>query len=132
VGLALALPERAVYEAAAEAARARLGDEAFATAWAAGRAARPEAALADVEAVLAAAASQPSTHERRTEAVAGLTPREVDVLRLLAAGRTDREIAEALYIGLRTAQTHVSRILGKLGAASRAEAAAWAVRHGLA
>jgi non-specific serine/threonine protein kinase len=131
IGMALALPERAVYEQAAAAATARLGEGAFAAAWAAGRAAGPAAALADIAAVLATAAAQPNSQGAGTRTAAGLTPREVEVLRLLAAGRTDREIAEALYVGLRTAQTHVSRILGKLGAASRAEAAAWAVRHGL-
>jgi DNA-binding CsgD family transcriptional regulator/tetratricopeptide (TPR) repeat protein len=61
----------------------------------------------------------------------GLTPREVDVLRLLAEGRSDRAIADALFISHRTASKHVGAILAKLGAASRAEAAARAVRDGL-
>ena len=54
----------------------------------------------------------------------GLTPREVEVLAHLAAGRTNRQIAEALYISPRTAGVHVSRILAKLGATTRGEAAA--------
>jgi len=62
---------------------------------------------------------------------AGLTEREIDVIRLLAAGRTDREIAEELIIGVRTASTHVANILNKTGAANRAEAASFATRHGL-
>ena len=61
----------------------------------------------------------------------GLTQREVEVLRLVAAGRTDREIAEELIIGVRTASTHVANILNKTGAANRAEAASFATRHGL-
>ena len=62
----------------------------------------------------------------------GLTQREVEVLRLIAAGRTDREIAEELIISVRTATTHVGNILNKTGAANRAEATAYAVRRGLA
>jgi DNA-binding NarL/FixJ family response regulator len=54
----------------------------------------------------------------------GLTGRELDVLRLVAAGRSNREIAAELFISPKTASVHVSNILGKLGAASRGEAAA--------
>ena len=54
----------------------------------------------------------------------GLTGREYEVLRLLAAGRSNREIAATLFISPKTASVHVSNILGKLGAASRTEAAA--------
>jgi len=61
----------------------------------------------------------------------GLTSREREVLRLIAAGRSNREIAAALYITPKTASVHVSNILGKLGAGSRTEAAAIAHREGL-
>ena len=54
------------------------------------------------------------------------------MLRLIAAGRSNREIASALFIAPKTASVHVSNILGKLGAASRTEAAAIAHREGLA
>ena len=54
----------------------------------------------------------------------GLTPREIEVLRLLAAGRSNPAIAEALFISPRTAQTHVQHILDKLDVSTRAEAAA--------
>ena len=60
-----------------------------------------------------------------------LTPREREVLRLVVAGRTNREIAAALYVSHRTATTHVANILAKLDVASRTEAAARAVRDGL-
>ncbi len=56
----------------------------------------------------------------------GLTGREREVLRLVAAGRSNREIAAELFISPKTASVHVSNILGKLGAASRGEAAAQA------
>lgn len=62
---------------------------------------------------------------------AGLSARELEVLRLIAAGKTNREIAEALVISPRTVETHVVRIYEKIGAANRAEAAAYAVRQGL-
>jgi DNA-binding NarL/FixJ family response regulator len=54
----------------------------------------------------------------------GLTERELEVLRLVAEGRSNREIAGELFISPKTASVHVSNILGKLGVASRGEAAA--------
>ncbi|HET8944096.1 MAG TPA: alpha/beta fold hydrolase [Dehalococcoidia bacterium] len=62
----------------------------------------------------------------------GLTGREVDVLRLVAAGRSNREIGEELSISANTVDRHVSNILTKIGASNRAEAASFAVRHKLA
>jgi DNA-binding CsgD family transcriptional regulator/pimeloyl-ACP methyl ester carboxylesterase len=62
----------------------------------------------------------------------GLTPREVEVLRLVAAGRSNREIAEGLVLSERTVARHVTNIYGKTNAGSRAEATAYALRHGLA
>jgi DNA-binding CsgD family transcriptional regulator len=63
--------------------------------------------------------------------LAGLTNRERDVLRLILAGRSNREIGAALFIAPKTASVHVSNILAKLGAASRTEAAAIAHEEGL-
>jgi len=65
------------------------------------------------------------------EAEADLTTREVEVLRLVGAGAANKEIALQLGISERTARTHVSNILGKLGLASRTQAALWAVREGV-
>ncbi len=62
----------------------------------------------------------------------GLTDRELEVLTLVAAGRTNRQIGQALFISEKTASVHVSRILAKLGAATRAQAAARAAQLGLA
>jgi DNA-binding CsgD family transcriptional regulator len=62
---------------------------------------------------------------------AGLTGREVEVLRLIAAGRSNRAIAQALFISPNTVLHHVSSIFAKTGVANRAEAAAYATRHGL-
>ena len=60
-----------------------------------------------------------------------LTPRELEVVAYLAEGRTNREIAEALFMSERTASVHVSNLMGKLGARSRFEAAAIASRRDL-
>ena len=61
-----------------------------------------------------------------------LTDREKDVLRLLGQGMSNKEIGSELFITERTARTYVSNILGKLGLASRTQAALWAVEHKLA
>ena len=61
----------------------------------------------------------------------GLTPREAEVLSLVAAGRTNRQIGDELYVSDKTASVHVSNILRKLGVNSRVDAAAVAQRLGL-
>ena len=68
---------------------------------------------------------------RRDSLPAGLTPREVEVLQLVAAGLTDRQIGEQLHIALRTVNSHVTNILNKTGCDNRTAAAAFAVRHKL-
>jgi DNA-binding NarL/FixJ family response regulator len=71
--------------------------------------------------------------ERRSEAKPAneLTERERDVIRLVARGESNQAIADELGISERTARTHVSNILGKLGLASRTQAALWAIEQGL-
>ena len=60
-----------------------------------------------------------------------LTPREVEVLRLLATGLSNRDIASLLFIGEGTVKTHVEHIIGKLAVSDRVQAAVWAARQGL-
>ena len=81
----------------------------------------PEAAGGDAEA-------EPAAGELAVPDELGLTPREREVLALVADGRTNRQIAEALFISNKTASVHVSNILAKLGVANRGEAAAVAHR----
>ena len=69
--------------------------------------------------------------DARPDPTAGLTGRELEVLRLVGEGKANKEIAFGLGIGERTARTHVSNILGKLGLSSRTQAALWAAREGL-
>ncbi len=63
---------------------------------------------------------------------AGLSPREVEVLRLVTQGKSNREIAEELVISERTVANHLASIFNKTGVENRAAAAAFAIRHKLA
>ncbi|MGD0376916.1 MAG: AAA family ATPase [Streptosporangiaceae bacterium] len=76
------------------------------------------------------ATSQSQAADRQRSPLAGLTTRELEVLRLLAAGQSNKEIGAELFIATKTASVHVSNILAKLGAASRTEAAAIAHAQG--
>jgi DNA-binding CsgD family transcriptional regulator len=82
-----------------------------------------------VEAVLAAAGHRAS---RRTSRSAGLTGREIEVLRLVAQGRSNREIAAELFIAEKTARNHVERVYAKLGVNNRTQASLAAIDRGLA
>jgi predicted ATPase/DNA-binding CsgD family transcriptional regulator/Tfp pilus assembly protein PilF len=119
---------RGQHERAMEVTRAVLGEQAFAEAWATGR------SLSTVDAVSEALSRQPETAQAgmdRATRQLGITPRELEVLRLLREGLTNREIGARLFISPRTAQTHVQHVYAKLGVESRAAAAAYAVEHGL-
>jgi DNA-binding NarL/FixJ family response regulator len=95
------------------------------------RRARITLAEADPAGPVSSPADATLTPARREPAPLGLTDREVDVPRLVAAGRTNPQIAEALYISRKTASHHVSNILRKLGVPTRVEAAGVAHRLGL-
>jgi DNA-binding CsgD family transcriptional regulator len=87
--------------------------------------------LADRIAALAQRAGFVVAEQVEASPVAGLTPRELEVLQLVAAGRSNGEIGNALFISTKTASVHVSNILAKLGVSGRGEAAALAHRVGL-
>jgi DNA-binding CsgD family transcriptional regulator len=114
--------------------RNHLDAAAFDAAWDAGRAMPLADAVREGSELLDLmehdSPSPPPISELPTEAVS-LTPREREILRLVADGRTNQDIADTLYISLRTVQTHVANILAKLNHSSRAAVAAYAVRHGL-
>lgn len=81
-----------------------------------------------VDAVLAAAGQR---HPRRSTGPAGLTPREVEVLVLIARGESTRQVARDLQISEKTAGTHIERIYAKTGASTRSTATLFALQHGL-
>jgi len=127
---------RASVERAQARARSQLGELVFAQALAEGRTMTAEQALAwqpaipPQEAHLSTHAS-PTAPTRPDSSPAGLTPREVEVLRLVAQGLTDAQVAERLVISYRTVTTHLSSIYNKLGSNSRAAAARFAAEHQL-
>ncbi len=73
-----------------------------------------------------------SRRQSEAEKFGGLTPRERDVARFLSQGKSNREIAERLFLSERTVENHVGNILAKLRFDSRAQIAVWAVEKGLA
>jgi DNA-binding CsgD family transcriptional regulator/tetratricopeptide (TPR) repeat protein len=127
--------ERPSHEQAARAARDALGGAAFAAAWAAGRALGLEQAvaeaLADDEARPPAPAPTARAGAPSSAAADGLTPRELEVLRLLAAGRSNRQMAAELSVSARTIERHIGNLYTKIDAHNRADATAFAFRRGL-
>ena len=145
IGLALWPAVRERRDRDLSAARETLGEASFSRAWSDGQAMVLEQAVgaalalpddigqgpppADPAASVAPALSVTSARHR--DATSPLTVREREVAALVARGMTNREIADALIIGQRTADTHVSNILGKLGLSKRSQLAAWVVEQGL-
>ncbi len=128
-GVPIPLTQRADYERSVSAARVHLGERAFAASWAKGRSMTPEQALA---AKGQKPAPPPITTTTPPAYPARLTAREVEVLRLLAGGLTDLQIAEKLILSPRTVHAHISSIYSKLGVTSRSAATRYAIEHGLA
>ena len=121
-----------MHERAEAAARAVLSPDAFAAAWAAGAALPLEEAITEaLQAADPAGVATPAPTAPDLAVAAGLTAREAEVLRLLAQGLSDREIAETLSLSPRTISGHVTHLLTKLDLESRTAAAIFAVRHGL-
>lgn len=126
---------RTLQEFTIAAARAQLGEQAFAATWAEGRTMTPEQALAaqgqatvSVPPSTGPAAASPA---KTPKYPAGLTTREVEVLRLVAQGLTNEQVAQRLVISLRTVDTHLTSIYRKIGVSSRVAATRYAIEHHL-
>ncbi|HEX6477303.1 MAG TPA: LuxR C-terminal-related transcriptional regulator [Ktedonobacteraceae bacterium] len=127
---------RASYEQALALVHTELGERAFAAAWAEGRNMTPDQVLATPapasapaqvppRSLLSAPPNKPVTYPY------GLTAREMEILRLLAQGWTDAQIAEHLVISPRTVNHHTTSLYNKLGVSSRAVATRYAIEHHL-
>jgi DNA-binding CsgD family transcriptional regulator/tetratricopeptide (TPR) repeat protein len=128
LGAPLPPVSRADYERCVAAARVQLGEQAFAVAWAEGQSMTWEQALAVRGPVMI-----PPTPPAKSPPASpfGLTVREVEVLRLLAQGLTDAQIAEQLIISPRTVNTHLKAIYGKIQVSSRSAATRYALEQRL-
>ncbi len=134
IGAPFPLIEYPMYERAVSLARLHLGEKAFSIAWEEGRTMSLEQVLtAPAPAILLPSTSAGTTPFRRKVAScpAGLTAREVEVLRLVAGGLTNHQIAEQLVISPRTVNTHLTSIYAKIGVSSRSAATAYAFAHHL-
>ena len=119
---------RRLHDLAADMLMERVGSERFAEIQASVR----SAGLA-VEVAAALALTRSETSQKvPAEASLGLTQRELDVLRMMAAGKSNRDIADALFVSLGTVKVHVTHILAKLDVKSRSAATDYAHRHHLA
>jgi ATP/maltotriose-dependent transcriptional regulator MalT len=128
--------DRTTYEQAVQAARAQLSEPAYEAAWQEGRTMTPGQAFAAQGRVTSAPptpAGPLSTSPSKTSLAspAGLTTREVEVLRLLAQGLSDAEIAEHLVVSPRTVNTHLTSIYRKLQVTTRSGATRYAIDHRL-
>jgi DNA-binding NarL/FixJ family response regulator len=127
IGSPPSVGQRKDHEPVIPAVLAALGEDAFRAAWAAGRALSVERAVA-----LALETGSPApVAPPPAPASHPLSPRELDVLRLLVEGQTNQEIALTLGISPRTVINHVANIMNKLGLDSRTAVATWAVRNGV-
>jgi predicted ATPase/DNA-binding CsgD family transcriptional regulator len=121
----------ALFEEGQAIARSALGEAAYAAARAEGHALSLEESVAEALAVEVASPAAP-TITTPDAPFGSLTAAELQVLRLLARGRTTKEIAEELVLAVSTVDRHLTHIYQKLGVRNRAEAVAFALTHGLA
>ncbi len=136
IGIPIPPVYRADYERSVTGACVQLGERNFAAAWAQGRTLTPEQALAvqgratiHQQALLVSQLTTPG--KTSPTYPAGLTAREVEVLRLVAQGLTDAQVAEQLVISPRTVNFHLTSIYGKIGVSSRSAATRYAIENHL-
>jgi DNA-binding NarL/FixJ family response regulator len=129
--------DQADYELIVTTTKAQLDEETWQKAWEEGRFMTVEQAIAYAQAQLTPEAPdiEPGHHPPRASGkgeLDGLTSRELEVVALIAQSKSNAEIAEALVVSKRTVETHITKILSKLGFTSRGQIAVWAIKKGLA
>jgi predicted ATPase/DNA-binding CsgD family transcriptional regulator len=126
---------RAEVERITAAVRAEIDEETFARLWAEGQSMSLEETIEYALEPISEAIIEPEASSLLSTYPDGLTEREVEVLRLIATGKSNQEISEELVLSLRTVERHISNIYQKIGATgkvARAAAATYALKHGLA
>jgi DNA-binding NarL/FixJ family response regulator len=133
IGVPMPPIERAGYERSLAATRSHLGERAFAWAWAEGRTMTLHQVLAALTKMPMTVLAEPLSAPLATIPTYpnGLTAREVEVLRLVAQGLTDVQVADQLVLSRYTVSTHLHSIYNKLEVTSRAAATRFAVEHHL-
>lgn len=137
MGAVEALPERAAYDRAVGLARRVLLAGEYESAWESGQSLGPAEALAEAHACLGSGewprrANPGGLDPLKGERITGLSERELAVLRQMADGLSNQQIADGLFLSQRTVAHHVSSVLSKLRVESRTAAVAYAIRHGIA
>ena len=131
IGLAPAPALRTKNERALAAAKEALGEQGFAAAWAAGGGLTLDQAVSEARSVADDVSRAAHADPAPSPAAGGLSPRELEVLGLVARGLTNAQVAQRLFISPRTVGTHITAIHSKLGVGSRSEAVRFAVEHGI-
>jgi non-specific serine/threonine protein kinase len=132
LGITLYPADQMEYERNTALMREKLEEVAFNTAWNAGKAITLEQAVAYTFELSRAQVMHPSTPRQTVKEIfGGLTAREREAAILIAQGKSNREIAAAMSVGVKTVETYVTRILNKLGFDSRVQIATWTIEKGL-
>lgn len=138
IGAVQALPERAAYERALDLAQQVLSVDDYASAWASGQCLSRTDAIEEANACLEPGRETPRARPgqpappSQVEHFTVLSKREIEVLRRMADGMSNQQIADALFLSHRTVSSHVTHILAKLESPSRTAAVAYAIRSGIA
>ena len=125
IGIDFPVSDREDVDTDVAAIRARLTGEQFQSAWDAGQ------SMSFSDAVAYALEVKSAPAETQPQVAGKLSPREREVLRLIASGQSNKQIAAELFLSVHTIERHITNLYAKIGARGRADATAWALRHDL-
>jgi DNA-binding CsgD family transcriptional regulator len=129
-GVPLVVPPRAHYLRTIDHLSHDLSASSFHAAWSAGRTLALEQALSEARGLIEESAVASARSHADSSMFSLLTPREREILNLIVLGQTDPQIAETLFISVRTVENHVARVLSKLGTRTRTAAVSMAIAEG--